>query len=476
MSNRTLVLLILALGLMLRIYNIARYGSSWDEQISNLIANGSYNENLPQGTFTNADVRAQNTAGSVAAGTVKDNGNSIAYNIILHYWLKLFGNGDAQSRSLSMLTGLLMIPLAFRFSVLLFNNVRAAAFTALLFSIHPLLVEFSQATRAYSMGTFFCLWSTYAFYKIITGQATRKTYIIYTVTAALALLTHYLAVTVFLAHGIIFLLYVRKKHVLISYIVSGVIACTLFGAWMISGGMKGMEVMNAQNANYTTLAANFKAGDKAFYIPATAGNILTGWMQIWLRITGNSMQGFGLRIREIAMLLIIPFAIIILLFRSIAAQVEQRRKIIFLLIMTFIQTGFATILALKSGHCISFQPQYTTFIVPYAMLLLGYAITVLSENIRTKKMAAGLGVPLMLLMIISLFPKYRNLTGIYPDKNLPLNAAKDIAQQYQKGDIVKIKSEKDAMLINMYLEQDVTYVQQVDTGMHYIYNVVKGSL
>lgn len=49
-------------------------------------------------------------------------GNFLFYDIMLHYWVKIFGNSDLSVRLLSLLFGLLLIILSYKVSLLLSNN------------------------------------------------------------------------------------------------------------------------------------------------------------------------------------------------------------------------------------------------------------------------------------------------------------------------------------------------------------------
>jgi hypothetical protein len=227
------------------------------------------------------------------------------------------------------------------------------------------------------------------------------------------------------------------------------------------GGYEGLEIMSLQNNNYTKIAE--LSSHNSFALPATTQNILTGWLQIWLSIFGNCLQDWGLRIREIALLLIIPFALLGYLFFSSKKNNEFKRKIISLLILVFTQTLFATLLAIKSGHIISFQTTYTNFVIPYAMILIGCGLFDYYQI--NKYQSIILGFTIICIMIISLIPCYSNRNKHYPVVNQHYLFAKEVQLKYKRGNEILIKFPYDAKMINLYLDDDVMYPQKIDTTL-----------
>lgn len=479
--NKTLILAaIIILGFALRAYHINSWGIWNDEQATVLIANGEIryfinNDTLSEGSlnkFTNIDRHARNTLHNVLDATIHDNGNSFAYNLLLHYWLLIFGVSDVSVRLLALIFGLLIIPLAYRFSLEVFKDKNAALIIAFLFAIHPLFIEYSIMCRAYTMGTFFSLLSTYFFYRIITSQAKSKTYLFYILAVSVSLLTHYLTSYVFIAQGIIFLLYVRDKNIWSRYIVAGVFIVAIFAAWMYLGGIEGFKVLDFQNAGNRKAAQMYKPGDiggAAFSLPPNPKNILTGWIEVWLQLFGNQFEYFDfLRVRNIAILLVVPFFLILTTIR-LRKNTPEGKIIIGLLIMTFTQTIYATLEAIRAGHCKGFHPLYTNFAVPYAIMLLGYAIYTCFQKSNLKIVTLIFTVLIVTIAFISYIPTFNNARGIYPDKKFHRISANEIMAKYQKGDTVSIKSNIDAKIINLYLPNNIEIDQKIDTNITELY-------
>ena len=478
MRNKSLILiLIVLLGTLIRSYHINTFGIWIDEQATILIANGQSRYFVPDlDRFTNLQLHSQNTLAHVVEATSNDNGNSFAYNFLLHYWIGVFGESDLSIRLLSLLFGLLIIPLSYRLASEIFKNKDIALLIAFLFAIHPLFNEYSHMSRAYTMATFFSLLSSYFFYHIVTSQARNRTYLFYALSVGVSLLSHYLTSYVFIAQGIIFLLSVRDKNTWMRYIAAGILIVGIFAAWMYIGGKAGLKVLAIQNADNYAKALRYKpgqTGEAAYTLPVTAKNVFTGWAEVWLQLFGDQLEYFDLRVRMIAILLLLPFFLIFSMIRFNRRNPGQEKIIIALLIMTFTQTLYATTEALRAGHCKPFHPPYVNFAVPYALILLGYAIYTCFQNAKLKIPTIIIFSFITALMFISYIPTYRNSRKIYPDRNFFQISASEISAKYQKGDTVTIKTSVDAKLINLYLPDKIEIDQKIDSNITGLYTMSK---
>ena len=477
MNSKLLFLGIFILGLLLRSYYIDSRGIWYDEQASVLIANGLRTNSISNlSEFTNTKLQSRNTLPSVLEATIDDNGNSFAFNFLLHYWMLIFGTSDLSARSLALLFGLLTMLLAYKFSSELFNNKKTGLLVAFLFAMHPLFISTSFLCRAYSMGIFFSLLSTYFFYHIITSRSTGKTYIFYGLSVAISLVTHYLTSYVFIAHGIIFLLSIRDKKIWAKFIAANIFVVAMFSVWMIIGGSKGMKVLKVQNLSTYEAALKYSNDTtslaKHHFMLATKKNVVTGCVEIWLVLFGNQLEQF-FQVRKIAVLLILPFFLIFYLIRLKKQDPVGTQITIALLILTFIQTIYATMDAIRNGHNKPFQVHYASFAVPYAVMLLGYAISVCFEKKNLKVPTIIASVAIIAIMFISCIPNYRNAAKSFPEKNFHKINANEIGVKYQIGDTVSIRSFEDAQLINLYLPDTMIIYQKVDTNIQGMYKIIK---
>lgn len=478
------LVLILILGFILRFYHIDKYGIWADEQASILTANGQYYDinSLPK-VFDNKLLKNENTVKNVVRGITSEKlyflsnnyGNFLFYDIMLHYWVKIFGNSDMSVRLLSLLFGLLVIALSYKVSLLLSNNKKLSLLIVFLVAIHPLFIAYSQEARPYTTATFFSLLSSYFFFMIVFKKDKRtKIFIFYSLSVVIAMLSHYLTYTIFISHAIIFILFARDRASWQKYSLAVLCSLALFSIWLYFGGFEGLKNLASNAPLFEEGVKNYELTKTPYFMPATFKNIIAACIQDWLCFFGIGLQNFGLQIRYIALLLIIPFCLVIYLFKKIKNDRNTKQIIISLLILIFTQTFLAITLSINSGNILLFQKSYTNFVVPYAMILLGYSLFNLFENNDKKLVPYGVTVFFISIMLISCFPIYfKNENSKFPKQNIHYEIAQNIKSTYNKNDTIFIKSPCDARLINLYLDNDNVYIQKIDTNLPYLYFIKK---
>ncbi|PIS32569.1 MAG: hypothetical protein COT39_03875 [Parcubacteria group bacterium CG08_land_8_20_14_0_20_48_21] len=113
---------------------------------------------------------------------------------LLHYWIRLFGDGETATRLLSALFGTLAIPLGYATGKRLFNK-KVGVVTALFIALSSFQIFHSAQSRMYEMFFFFTLASLYTFWQWYKTQR-------------LSSLAAYLVATVLLIHTHLFGLFV----------------------------------------------------------------------------------------------------------------------------------------------------------------------------------------------------------------------------------------------------------------------------
>lgn len=134
------------------------------------------------------------------------------YQILLHFWLLLFGTSETAARSLSAVFGLASVAALYNLTVRI-SGRRTALVAALILAVSPFHVEYSQEARGYSLLVLLSLVSYDLLlvwldeHKWITGTA-------YVVFTALCLYTHPYAFLIPLSQSLIwaFHLIEEKKH------------------------------------------------------------------------------------------------------------------------------------------------------------------------------------------------------------------------------------------------------------------------
>ena len=113
------------------------------------------------------------------------------YYAVAWVWARIFGFGEAELRSLSVVFGVLLVAVVYRAAEQAFSR-RAGVIAALLASVNPFLVWYSQEARAYALFFLLGAWSFLWFLRAV-DEPSRRNLLTWSVISALALTAHYFA-------------------------------------------------------------------------------------------------------------------------------------------------------------------------------------------------------------------------------------------------------------------------------------------
>lgn len=158
------------------------------------------------------------------------------YYLLLHFWMKLFGETPGAVRMLSVMFSVLTVAVLYLLALKLFNR-RAATFSALFAALSPLLVFYAQETRMYAQLTFFAASSVY-FFICWTRDGGRLYSALYLISTTLLLYTHIYAAFVVMAELLYFvqLRFTARERFserLRGWLVLQVMAGMLFLPWVL---------------------------------------------------------------------------------------------------------------------------------------------------------------------------------------------------------------------------------------------------
>ncbi len=118
------------------------------------------------------------------------------YYYLLHFWIVCAGDSELALRFLSLIFGVLTIPLLFVTARRLFDR-NAALIAALLATLAPLYVWYSQEARMYTLITFLSLLSSYALLRALADpRGETRGWIVFVGANIAAVYTHYFAFVV----------------------------------------------------------------------------------------------------------------------------------------------------------------------------------------------------------------------------------------------------------------------------------------
>ena len=442
-----ILLLITVLAFGLRTYNLDKHGIFFDEKASVLVSQGIAMEGNTQKncfytpektTFTPKEFWTDKSLGDYYDAIRRsDIGNSPFYYIILHNWINVFGISDYSIRFLSVLFSCLTIILLFFFIKEHFKNLQLAFLACFLMAIEPFFIAYSQQARNYSLSFFLTLLATHIFLKIIkneeTGVKKNSLYWFYGILSALCLLSHFLTATVFMAHGLYVLLFVRKTRPWILLPISLSIGALAFGYWILyGGGNYTFSTLSYQAKIYYKEAHQIPNPHAGYIDPATLGNVTKKSVPIFtdLFITSNNILsntvgkknlilavliallsvfslhqyqktrknlwiGIILGINIIGFLLystakfqyleLVNCGLLLYLFIEYWRRTKdkvQRKQNWFLVILAFLPTLFLVLMTFKNGHTFGLSQRYSGFSFPYSIIIVSYSL--LQANVRSK--------------------------------------------------------------------------------------------
>ncbi len=121
-------------------------------------------------------------------GLLRHDGSPPLYYLLLHFWIRAFGASEAATHSLSLVFGLLTVPVGYWAGASLFGR-RAGLMAAVLFGFSAWLTQYAMETRMYELMGLLGIIGTAAFIHGFVYRR-RKYVIVFAVTEALMLYTH----------------------------------------------------------------------------------------------------------------------------------------------------------------------------------------------------------------------------------------------------------------------------------------------
>ena len=147
------------------------------------------------------------------------------YRVLLHFIIMRFGDSAIAARFLPAVFGILTVPVAAILSRDLLPGTEIA--TAILSSVSPFLIFFSQENRDYSLFILLTLVATWSFWHFLQSG---RGLALYAGVCILLLYTHYLAVFVLLAHEIVY--WRRKRGPRLRWVWARVALFCAFAPWL----------------------------------------------------------------------------------------------------------------------------------------------------------------------------------------------------------------------------------------------------
>ncbi len=268
--------------------------------------------------------------GEITARTAADIQPPLYY-YLLHFWIAVAGDSEFSVRFLSLLFGVLTVPLMYATARRLFNR-NAALIAALFAMLSPLYLWYSQEARMYTLITFMLLLSSYSMLRALSPspyQGEGRWWIIFALANIVAIYTHYFALAM-IAFQITFYVFrfilqsPRKPGNLTSFLIAIGITLLAFLPWTPN-----VIARFGQDASYWRGALKLDEAIRHIFINFTMGEsvleeqaqwIAVGWIVVLIvgliawAVAGRKSQAAGHPITFSILYLAIPLALLLFLF------------------------------------------------------------------------------------------------------------------------------------------------------------------
>ncbi len=217
------LLALLWLGFAIRLYRLGAQSLWYDETVSAFLA--------------------KQTEAALIAHTARDI-HPPAYYLLLHYWAGLAGRSEFALAFLSLIFGVLLIPLTYRLARYLVNRP-AAIWTAVLITFSPYHLWYAQEVRMYTLATALGVMTAYfglqALAVMVDSRQRRRPgatlfWVGYLICAAAGLYTLYYFAFLLMALNLIFLLYTLwpqlKRRVLATLLTVNAFVIVAYLPWL----------------------------------------------------------------------------------------------------------------------------------------------------------------------------------------------------------------------------------------------------
>lgn len=209
----SLIILLMAIGAILRFYNLGHF-SFWADELKS-ITDANHLKNVK------------------AFFTPSGNAHPKLYYLILRFWMKL-GDGEFFLRVISVLFGLLVIPSAYFLGKEIYNT-RVGLLAAFAVAVSPLHLLYDRELRMYSLFTFLSTTSLYFFLQSLRGNK-RYSWVMYTLVTTLNLYTHYHSFLLIFAQWVYVLLKLKEYRGLVPRLITAnAVSGIFFLPWFVNG-------------------------------------------------------------------------------------------------------------------------------------------------------------------------------------------------------------------------------------------------
>ena len=241
-----LLIIVLVLGIFFRVVNLEQKVYWVDEAFTSLRISGYTPTELSKEIHKDSLITAQelqkyqypneekNLIEAINSIAVQGTVHVPLYFVLARFWLQLFGNSVAITRSFSVFLSIVALPCIYLLSRELFKSPLVGWIAIALMSISPFQVLYAQEARPYSLWTVTILLSSWALLRALRLK-TILSWCVYALTLALGFYTFLYSLFVAIGHGIYVLISDRFQfsNTFQSYLVASFAGVLAFVPWII---------------------------------------------------------------------------------------------------------------------------------------------------------------------------------------------------------------------------------------------------
>ncbi|MEH2049527.1 glycosyltransferase family 39 protein [Nostoc sp.] len=244
---KALVIFILTLGIFFRFINLDKKIYWGDETFTSLRLSGYTTKEVNSQLFDGRIVTIEDIQKYQRTNSQKDFTDTIKglaleepqlpplYFLIARFWVKLFGNSIAVTRSISALISLLIFPCTYWLCLELFGSSLVGWIAMAIMAVSPFNVLYAQEARPYSLWAVTIVLSSASFLRTLRLK-TKLSWLLYGITITLGLYTYLLTILVAIGNGLYVLIIERFRFTkaVIAYILASLLAILAFLPWILA--------------------------------------------------------------------------------------------------------------------------------------------------------------------------------------------------------------------------------------------------
>jgi uncharacterized membrane protein len=169
------------------------------------------------------------------------------YFVAVRFWMQLFGDSIAVTRSLSAVFSVLALPCMYWLCLELFESSLTAWLAVAILAVSPFQIVYAQEARPYSLFIMLILLSSAA---LLRGMRlkTNSSWVVYAATLAVGFYAHLLFAMVAIGHGIYVVIIekIRLNKTVIGYLLASIAGIIALSPWII------VFIKNTNTANDKT--------------------------------------------------------------------------------------------------------------------------------------------------------------------------------------------------------------------------------